>query len=63
MMIHTPKPKNAVCTWCEEFHLENRFCYAKQSVIQDWALPRRCSQYDGPPVEGEHLNKLMEVLR
>jgi len=63
MALYTPKPKNAICTWCAEFYVPERWCYAKQSVIQDWTLPRRCGQYDGPPVEGENLNKIMETLK
>ena len=57
------KPHNAICTWCSQFDVEQRFCYAKQSVIQDWTLPRRCIRYDGPPVEGKNLNKIMETLK
>jgi len=61
--LRQSKPKNALCSWCDQFDIKDRFCYSKQAVIHDWTLPRRCSRYQGPALEGEAYNKLMETQK
>ena len=55
----TSKPKNALCSWCNQFEVKDRWCYAKQVEINDWTIPRRCTRYEGPTYE---KNKLKAVL-
>lgn len=62
-MERIPKPPNAICTWCKHYDPRYRDCSMKNGmVVHDAWNPRRCTRYEGPEVEGENLNKYMEVI-
>ena len=57
------KSPNAVCFWCNEYHLKTMWCDSfSHTVLEPWK-PHRCQGYDGPLVNDASLASLKEVLK